>query len=601
MDRDAHASARAGSTTRTCSRSRGAASPTRSRSGITTTADYSFSGAAATAAAELGLRAIVYLEVFGGDPARRGASTSEKRAPVDEPRSCGSAISPHAPYTCSLEVYRWCLSLGIPVGTHLAESANENEWLEHGTRAAAQRSPRCSCRRPASAPSRRSSPCSGRTSSAPTASRSTTARSPCSPSADVPVAHCPRSNALLGCGVAPLAELRAAGRPRRARDRLAGVRRRRSTSSRRCGRRSTPPGRASGAPRRSCAADALALATRDAARALRIDGRGGYPDARQARRPDGRVARGKPLPSGRGSRSGRRLRRLAGTSARDDRRRTDPVPKRGRGHSGERYAAPQAPPGAECSRRGSSGSRRKRSRSRPQWQEELFFQRLRNHAKWAYVFLAVAFVLGFVLLGVGSGSTGLSDVFQSAFDFGLASGGTSIGSLRRRSTSTRRTRPPGATSRRPTSRSSAPQEAVSALERYTALKPKDADGLAELAAQYATLSRTYATDYQNAQLEGASAIARGGVRAARDDGVREDLRRPEGRCRIRSRPRSSRRRRRSSRPPTKLPDRAAERRGDVQEARGADPRRRHASSTSSARRRRPPATTRRRSRRTSAS
>ena len=24
----------------------------------------------------------------------------------------------------------WCLSLGIPVGTHLAESAAENEWLE---------------------------------------------------------------------------------------------------------------------------------------------------------------------------------------------------------------------------------------------------------------------------------------------------------------------------------------------------------------------------------------------------------------------------------------------------------------------------------------
>ena len=37
--------------------------------GITTTADYSFSGAAAAAAAELGLRAIVYLEVFGADPA----------------------------------------------------------------------------------------------------------------------------------------------------------------------------------------------------------------------------------------------------------------------------------------------------------------------------------------------------------------------------------------------------------------------------------------------------------------------------------------------------------------------------------------------------
>ena len=102
-------------------------------SGITTTADYSFSGAAATAANDLGLRAIVYLEVFGGDAAEAERRFDGLRAQVDETELVRIGISPHAPYTCSVDVYRYCLSLGIPVGTHLAESDGENEWLEHGT------------------------------------------------------------------------------------------------------------------------------------------------------------------------------------------------------------------------------------------------------------------------------------------------------------------------------------------------------------------------------------------------------------------------------------------------------------------------------------
>ena len=48
--------------------------------GITTTADYSFSGAAADAAAALGLRAIVYLEVFGSDPDAAAARFADLRA-----------------------------------------------------------------------------------------------------------------------------------------------------------------------------------------------------------------------------------------------------------------------------------------------------------------------------------------------------------------------------------------------------------------------------------------------------------------------------------------------------------------------------------------
>jgi cytosine/adenosine deaminase-related metal-dependent hydrolase len=179
-------------------------------SGITTTADYAFSGAAATAAAEHGLRAIVYLEVFGSDPAEAGRRFDGMRAALAPSPLVQIGISPHAPYSCSLEVYAWCLSLGIPVGTHLAESRNDHEWLELGSG-------------PLAAIARILEPPSGRRAVA-------TLEPVLGPgllcahcvevdaeeiallaARDVPVAHCPRSNALLGCGIAPLSHLRAAG------------------------------------------------------------------------------------------------------------------------------------------------------------------------------------------------------------------------------------------------------------------------------------------------------------------------------------------------------------------------------------------------------
>jgi cytosine/adenosine deaminase-related metal-dependent hydrolase len=180
------------------------------RSGVTTVADYSFSGAAAAAADELGLRAIVYLEVFAVDPAEAERQWQAKRATVTESARVRIGISPHAPYTCSLETYRFCLSLGVPVGTHLAESANETEWLVHGRGPLQQ---------------------IGSYLVPPTGARPVASLEPvlgpellCAHCVEletdeiallgargVPVAHCPRSNALLGCGIAPLTELRAAG------------------------------------------------------------------------------------------------------------------------------------------------------------------------------------------------------------------------------------------------------------------------------------------------------------------------------------------------------------------------------------------------------
>lgn len=45
-------------------------------------------------------------------------------------------------------------------------------------------------------------------------------------------------------------------------------------------------------------------------------------------------------------------------------------------------------------------------------EDTMFFPRLRRHAKWMFVFLALVFGLGFVLFGVGAGGVGVGDVFR---------------------------------------------------------------------------------------------------------------------------------------------------------------------------------------------
>jgi cytosine/adenosine deaminase-related metal-dependent hydrolase len=179
-------------------------------SGVTTCADYSFSGAACLAAAETGLRAIVYLEVFGDDVEDARRQFSAKRSRAGDAPLVTIGISPHAAYSCSLDVFRYCLSLGIPVGTHLAESPHETEWLLHGSGplgAVASFYPPPTGRRPVATlepvlgPELLCAHCVDLEEQeiALLAER------------DVRVAHCPRSNALLGCGIAPLTALRVAG------------------------------------------------------------------------------------------------------------------------------------------------------------------------------------------------------------------------------------------------------------------------------------------------------------------------------------------------------------------------------------------------------
>ncbi len=180
-------------------------------SGITTIGDCSFSGAAATACDELGLRAVVYIEVFS-----EGDSTEQmqSRFEAHRDRVAGSlsdrvriGISPHALYTATPELWQEAAALGLPMATHLAESEAEQAWLRNGTGPFAEFPPPARTQLDDLAERGLLSP------------RLVAAH--CVHVGDheiallakhgVAVAHCPRSNAVLGCGIAPLRELLDAG------------------------------------------------------------------------------------------------------------------------------------------------------------------------------------------------------------------------------------------------------------------------------------------------------------------------------------------------------------------------------------------------------
>jgi cytosine/adenosine deaminase-related metal-dependent hydrolase len=184
------------------------------RSGIATIGDASFTGAAALACADLGLAGIVYLEVFGDDPEAALGHFAQLHEHVDGALSerLVAGVSPHAPYTTSVDVYEACAALGLPLATHLAESEAEQEWVLYGTgtmsaaaellvRPAGKTGIRMLAERELLGPALAAAHCV----------HVDAGEIALLAEHGVAVAHCPRSNAILGCGAAPLAELRAGG------------------------------------------------------------------------------------------------------------------------------------------------------------------------------------------------------------------------------------------------------------------------------------------------------------------------------------------------------------------------------------------------------
>ena len=192
--------------------------------GITTYADTCSSGVVMRAMRELGVRGVMYQEVFGPDPSQSDVAMRELEERVEKLQRektdmVALGISPHAPYTVSDALYKAAAKFAnarrLPLAMHIAESDQEYQIVVNGTGEFADRWRR----RGIPTEPRARSPIAlleknGALERAPLlihcvrvddADIAIIARHRCA------VAHCPASNAKFGHGIAPLLPLLAAG------------------------------------------------------------------------------------------------------------------------------------------------------------------------------------------------------------------------------------------------------------------------------------------------------------------------------------------------------------------------------------------------------
>jgi cytosine/adenosine deaminase-related metal-dependent hydrolase len=194
-------------------------------SGITTVADTSFSGVTTlTAAAEAGLRGRLYLEVFGVDESRLDETMADVRRRLDEAKAVAPprfdvGLAPHAPYTVSSRLYQavaaYARANGLKVLSHVAESREETTYVRNGSgKFAHDYREKMGWERMLVQPYG-VSPIKylqqwqvfDRDFLAVHCVQVSRDDIRILKAKDVAVAHCPKSNAKLGCGIAPLTDL----------------------------------------------------------------------------------------------------------------------------------------------------------------------------------------------------------------------------------------------------------------------------------------------------------------------------------------------------------------------------------------------------------
>jgi Tfp pilus assembly protein PilF len=135
-----------------------------------------------------------------------------------------------------------------------------------------------------------------------------------------------------------------------------------------------------------------------------------------------------------------------------------------------RAAAKRRPP----ARRHDTGRKHKDSGGQ-RYEDTLFFNRLRTHAKWVFVLLIVVFAGSFVFLGVGSSGLGLSDFFSN-----LRGGGSGNPSIDKALKATGKNPKDAQAWKDLATAYDAKADYASAApawQEYTLLRPKDADAL----------------------------------------------------------------------------------------------------------------------------
>ena len=137
----------------------------------------------------------------------------------------------------------------------------------------------------------------------------------------------------------------------------------------------------------------------------------------------------------------------------------------------------------------------RRAPAAPSIEDTMFFPRLRRHAKWMFVLLALFFAFGFVLFGVGAGGVGVGDIFRGSGSTGVES----VSDARKKTDE----RPKDPTAWRDLATAlqteGETEQAIGALDQAVLLAPKDESAYRELAGLHLTLATEKQREAQLAQ------------------------------------------------------------------------------------------------------